>query len=126
MNDNTEPTLRQYMTKPLPNANSEEIRRLLLDALRYAGLVIANSTDYTSDSTIDSHNQVSAFIIDMIDLIYGHDQTMDYAEAIRLWLDNDACYYNMSETASPNFTATPDEDLPELFSYFDFDAYWNN
>jgi hypothetical protein len=126
MNDATTPTLRRYMTTPLPDADSDEMQRLLADALRYAGLVIAASTDYFSDSTLDSHNQVSECIIDLINLIYGHDQTMTNDEALDLWLDNEDCFYNMNETAGPNFTATPDEPLPALWSHFDFDTYWEN
>jgi hypothetical protein len=122
---NTEnPTLRDYLVKPFPvRAPGDDT--LFADALKYAGLTIAASTEYFSDSTLDSHNQLSAFICDMVNVIYGYDQTMSEDEAIQKWLDDPDAFWNAEAAKSPNF---PDygHALPALLEYFNFELYWDD
>lgn len=123
MNDAThEPTLREYLTKDFP-VLADGDSTLFADALKYAGLTMAASTEYFSDSTLDSHNQLAGFILDMVDLIYGYDQTMSEDEAVQKWLDDPNAYWNTEAAAEPNF---PDYgiDKPDLFTYFDFERYY--
>lgn len=105
------------------NPNFTAMRLLFTDAAAFTGRLIATSMNYISDSTLDSHYAAPAFLTDMMNVIYGYDQTMGDDEALTKWLDDEDCLTNFMMIAFYNADLTEDSPYPRpaLFDHFDFE-----
>ena len=97
---------------------------LFQDAAAYIARLYAGTIDYTSDSTVDSHNAMIASLTALHGVIYGNDLTMSDEAALAYWLDDRDNWMDLSEVADPNM-GIPDDlktgGYPELFNYFNLD-----
>lgn len=109
-------TLRDMLISPIDPTD----QTIFTDAARHIALTIATSIDQTSDSMVDTHFALAATLNELVQLIYGYDQTMDENEALQHWLDTaDAEYFYM---ASYDANLTPSGLLPALFAHFNPDS----
>jgi len=114
---------------PNPDAHHEEIRREFADAAAWTALIYAQTQDYHSDSTLDTHNAMIETLNLLHMVIYGDDQTKDDATALNDYLESD--WDALEMTVHPN-CALPDNweethPLPALFARFDLNwEHFNN
>lgn len=107
-----------------PESNHAAVDKLFSDANIFIAHTFAAGYGYHSDSTVDTNAALIAAMTAINNIIYGNDQTMDTADAINLWLDDEYAASDLVEAYSPN-TGAILAPYPELFSYFnlsyDFD-----
>jgi hypothetical protein len=132
-------TLRDMLITPLPSlddpeytrsdeghfvqdANWLQTRTMLADAAAYIATSYASSIEYTSDSTIDTHLAMIATLTNLNNVIYAHDQTMEFDEALTAFLDDDDAAIDFYMATYDANTSGPDMPMPTFMTHFNPDS----